>query len=72
MCEQGETGSARARISRVVPVIEQHRNDSLGKHVSLPTGMGNRNDNILDRLHRDKGPEFNTACRYEPRDKSQG
>lgn len=38
MCEQGETGSARARISRVVPVIEQHRNDSLGKHVSQEWG----------------------------------
>lgn len=39
LCERGEIGFARARISNDVPVIEEHSNDSLSKHVSQEGGQ---------------------------------
>lgn len=36
---QGEIGFAKARISNVVIVIEEHDNDSLSKHVSREGGQ---------------------------------
>lgn len=36
---QGEIGFSRAKISNIVLVIEEHSNDSLGKHVSQEGGQ---------------------------------